>query len=91
VLKKIENEYMHKRNHIELSLQIKNEPGQLARTLHILGEAGALIKDVMIEGDDSAWLDVTVIVASAPDLTYETLAGKLAGAEGIIVREIDIE
>lgn len=90
LLKFIESKFMNRRERTQIDLQIKNTPGQLAKTLSIIGSTGVLIKDVDLQGSDKKWVDVTIYSTVPKGIAIEKLHDLLEEAKGIIVLSIEL-
>lgn len=89
LLKIFERKFIHKKDSIEISLKIKNSPGQLAKALHTIGDAGALIKDVSIEGTEEKWMEALIIISPSSKTGIEELTESLDDMKGIKVEQIE--
>ncbi len=91
VLKIVEKRFLHKKDSIEIALKLKQGPGQMARVLHVIGDTGAMIKDVSIDQSGEKWQEVVIVASPPRAANIEGLSDHLDALKGIKVHSIDIE
>ena len=91
VLKIVEKRYLHKKDTIEVSLKIKEGAGQMARVLHVIGDTGAMIKDITIDQSGEKWQEVYIVASPPHTANIEGLSDNLEALKGVKVQSIDIE
>lgn len=88
-LKTVEDRFMRKKNRIEIALQIRNMPCQMASLMQALGEAGLSIRDVKMADSDEKWLDVMVVTTLPGGIEAQDITERLEKLGGTRVISID--
>ncbi|NLG38087.1 MAG: MgtC/SapB family protein [Clostridiales bacterium] len=89
LMKTVEGRFMRKKERIEIGLQMRNQPFQMAQVLQVLGEAGLSIRDVKMADTDEKWVDVTIITTLIANVTAEDISSRLEGLKGIRLTSVD--
>lgn len=89
LLKVIEEKFMRKKNRMQVDLQIKNSPGQLARILSTIGGMGLSIRDVQMQDSDEKWLDLSIITTLPNGIGVEGVTEALDDIKGVRVASVN--
>lgn len=89
VMKTVEGRFMRKKDRIEISLQMRNQPFQMAQVLQVLGEAGLSIRDVKMVDSDEKWVDVMIVTTLIANITAEDVSSRLEGLKGIRLTSVE--
>jgi len=90
LLKTIEDKFMRKKDRIEIALQIRNTPCQLAVVMNALGQIGLSIRDVKMSDSDEKWLDVMIVTTLPGGIASQDIMERLDNLKGTRVISVEL-
>lgn len=90
LLKTIEDKFMRKKDRIEIALQIRNAPCQLAVVMNSLGEIGLSVRDVKMSDSDEKWLDVMIVTTLPGGISAQDIMERLENLKGTRVISVEL-
>jgi putative Mg2+ transporter-C (MgtC) family protein len=88
-LKTVEAKFIRRKDRVEIALQIRNLPFELANLLHVLGEAGLSIRDVKMTCCDEEWMNVLIIAMLPHGFAPKDIRNRLGDTANIRITSIE--
>ncbi len=85
LLKKLEVSIFKNRDTVEISVNLKNIPGQIGKVTELMGRLNIQIKDINITPSEESWINVIFLVNLPPAITRKTLLTELSQMEGVLI------
>lgn len=89
VMKRLEDRFMRRKDRIEIALQIRNVPCQMAILMQALGEAGLSIRDIKMSDSDEKWISVEVITTLPGGIEVRDIMDRLENLKGTRVVSVE--
>jgi putative Mg2+ transporter-C (MgtC) family protein len=88
-LKKLEKIFEKRVGNIEISLFIRNVPGQIAKVADVIGRFKIQIRDIRIQEQDEDYINVKFLLSLPPTMTKESIIAELERMEGVKIDRED--
>jgi putative Mg2+ transporter-C (MgtC) family protein len=85
LLKKLEVNFFRKVGTTEISIELKNIPGQIGKVTGVMGRLNIQIKDINISPGEESWINVNFLISLPPTITKKTLLSELSQLEGVLI------
>jgi putative Mg2+ transporter-C (MgtC) family protein len=85
LLKKIEVLFKKSSGIVEIEMDMRNVPGQIAKVTECMGRLNVQIRDIKMEVSDEPWIQTKFYVRPPRGMKYETLMEELKTIEGVAV------